>query len=82
VGRGSRAPAHGHRTRQRPPLHRPGAARLLERDTAALYALGAHPFLLLTIVIPVHERQFTDFLSFAHDFRDKVAHPGHPDFRT
>jgi hypothetical protein len=55
---------------------------LVEHDIPALYALGAHPFLLLTIMIPVFEDRFPDFISFAHDFRDKVAKLGRPEFRT
>ena len=55
---------------------------LVAHDIPTLYALGAHPFLLLTIMIPVYEDRFPDFISFAHDFRDKVANLGRPDFRT
>ena len=55
---------------------------LIERDIPALYALGAHPFLLLTIMIPVYERQFPDFITFAHAFRDSIADLGRPEFRT
>jgi hypothetical protein len=55
---------------------------LIERDIPALYALGVHPFLLLTIMIPVYEEQFPDFLTFAHDFRARISQLGHPDFRT
>jgi hypothetical protein len=55
---------------------------LIERDIPALYALGAHPFLLLTIMIPVYEDQFPDFISFAHEFRNSIADLGHPDFST
>jgi hypothetical protein len=55
---------------------------LVERDIPALYALGAHPFLLLTVMIPVYENQFPDFITFAHEFRNKIADLGHPDFGT
>jgi hypothetical protein len=55
---------------------------LEDRDIAALYAVGAHPFLLLTIMVPIYAEQFPDFLAFAHDFRDRVAHLGRPEFRT
>jgi hypothetical protein len=55
---------------------------LVERDIPALYALGAHPFLLLTIMIPVYEDQFPDFLTFAHEFRNTIAGLGRPEFRT
>ena len=55
---------------------------LVERDIPALYALGAHPFLLLTLMIPVYERQFGDFLAFAHEFRNQIADLGRPDFGT
>ena len=55
---------------------------LVERDIPALYAQGAHPFLLLTIMIPVYEDQFPDFLTFAHEFRNKISDLGRPEFRT
>jgi len=55
---------------------------LVERDIRALYALGAHPFLLLTIMIPVYEDRFPDFPTFAHEFRNKIADLDHPDFAT
>jgi hypothetical protein len=55
---------------------------LIERDLPTLYALGAHPFLLLTIMIPVYESQFPDFLTFAREFRKQVAELGRPDFAT
>ena len=51
-------------------------------DIPAVYALGAHPFLLLTLMIPVYEHQFGDFLTFAHEFRNKIADLGRPDFGT
>jgi hypothetical protein len=65
-------------------LHFTDAERraLIERDIPALYALGAHPFLLLTIMIPVYEDQFPDFLTFAHEFRARVSDLGRPEFRT
>jgi hypothetical protein len=65
-------------------LHFTDAERraLVERDIPALYALGAHPFLLLTIMIPVYEDQFPDFLTFAHEFRTRIADLGRPEFRT
>jgi hypothetical protein len=65
-------------------LHFTDAERraLIERDIPALYALGAHPFLLLTIMIPVYEDQFPDFLTFAHAFRARVADFGRREFRT
>src|SRR5713226_8470580 len=53
-----------------------------ERDIAALYALGAHPFLLLTIMIPIYQDQFPDFLTFAQEFRTRIADLGRPDFRA
>jgi hypothetical protein len=55
---------------------------LVERDNPALYALGAHPLLLLTITIPVYEHQFPDFITLAHDFQNKIDDLGHPDFGT
>jgi hypothetical protein len=55
---------------------------LVERVIPALYALVAHPFLLLTIMIPVYKDQFPDFLTFAHAFRDRIADLGRPDFGT
>jgi hypothetical protein len=55
---------------------------LVERDIHALYALGAHPFLLLTLMIPVYEDQFPDFVTFAREFRNRIADLDHPDFRT
>ena len=55
---------------------------LVERDIPSLYALGAHPCLLLTIMIPVYEAQFPDFITFAHEFRKQVADLGRPDFAT
>ena len=55
---------------------------LIDRDISALYSLGAHPFLLLTIMIPTYADQYPDFLAFAHDFRDRVASLGRPEFGT
>jgi hypothetical protein len=65
-------------------LHFTDAERraLVERDIPALYALGAHPFLLLTLMIPIFESQFPDFITFAHAFRDQIADLGRPGFRT
>lgn len=55
---------------------------LVAHDIPALYALGAHPFLLLTFMIPVYEREFPDFITFAHTFSDSIADLGRPSFRT
>ena len=55
---------------------------LIDRDIPALYALGAHPFLLLTLMIPVYEQHFPDFLTFAQAFKAQIADLGRPSFRT
>ena len=65
-------------------LHFTDAERraLIDRDIPALYALGAHPFLLLTLMIPVYEKEFPDFLAFAQAFKAQIADLGRPSFRT
>jgi hypothetical protein len=55
---------------------------LVGRDILALYALGAHAFLLLTIMIPVYEDQFPDFPTFAHEFRNTISDLGLPGLRS
>lgn len=55
---------------------------LQSRDYTALYTLGAHPFLLFTLMIAVFEPEYDEFIHFAHDYREKVTELGHPDWAT
>jgi hypothetical protein len=52
---------------------------LVERDYAALYALGAHPFLLWGWTHHVHG---ADMRSLAQSYVDAIAPYGRPDFAT
>lgn len=53
---------------------------LQQRDYPTLYALGAHPFILFTLMIAVYEPEYDEFITFAHDYRDHVRDIGYPDF--
>lgn len=43
-------------------------------DYPALFALGAHPFLTLTLFIAMFERDHADPLGFQHEYAERLAH--------
>ena len=55
---------------------------LQQRDYRTLYLLGAHPFILFTLMIAVYEPEYDAFITFAHDYRDRLGDLGHPDYST
>jgi hypothetical protein len=55
---------------------------LQQRDYRTLYQLGAHPFILFTLMIAVYAPEYDEFIAFAHDYRDRIAALGHPDYST
>ena len=55
---------------------------LAERDFEKLYALGAHPFMLVTLMIPVFAEEFPNFRAFVDFYNAKIKPYGRPDFGT
>lgn len=57
---------------------------LATHDHVALFELGAHPFLTLTLWIAMFERDFTEPLGMQLDYAAKLAHLGlpYPDITT
>jgi hypothetical protein len=57
---------------------------LAEHDYPALFALGAHPFLTLTLFIAMFERDNTEPLEFQKEYARKLAHMSlpYPDIAT
>ncbi|WP_034262662.1 hypothetical protein [Actinospica robiniae] len=57
---------------------------LAAHDHVALFGLGAHPFLTLTLWIAMFERDFTEPLGMQLDYAAKLAHLGlpYPDIST
>jgi hypothetical protein len=55
---------------------------LQERDYRTLYQLGAHPFILFTLMIAVYQPEYDEFIVFAHVYRERVAGLGWPDYAT
>jgi hypothetical protein len=51
-------------------------------DYAALYAGGAHPFILWTLMVAREMERGTDVPGFAREYADRVRIHGRPDFRT
>lgn len=55
---------------------------LAERDYEKLYALGAHPFILWTFMLPVFEKEFPSFRDLVDHYNSKIRPYGRPDFAT
>ncbi len=55
---------------------------LATRDFEKLYALGAHPFILWTLMLPVYEREITSFPELVRWYNDKIRPYGRPDYAT
>jgi hypothetical protein len=47
---------------------------LASHDYPALFALGAHPFLTLTLFIAMFERDYDEPLGFQREYARKLAH--------
>lgn len=59
-------------------------AALAAHDHVALFEMGAHPFLTLTLWIAMFERDFDEPLGMQLDYAAKLAHLGlpYPDITT
>jgi hypothetical protein len=55
---------------------------LAERDFEKLYAMGAHPFILWTLMLPVYEKEFPNFRALVDHYNSKIRPHGRPDFGT
>lgn len=55
---------------------------LAERDFEKLYAMGAHPFILWTFMLPVYEREFPTVRALIDHYNSKIRPHGRPDFAT
>ncbi|GAA1126758.1 hypothetical protein [Nocardioides aquiterrae] len=57
---------------------------LADHDHVALFEMGAHPFLTLTLWIAMFERDFDEPLAMQLDYAAKLAHLGlpYPDIST
>jgi hypothetical protein len=57
---------------------------LVDHDHVALFQMGAHPFLTLTLWIAMFERDFDEPLAMQLDYAAKLAHLGlpYPDIAT
>lgn len=53
---------------------------LAESDFEKLYAMGAHPFLLWTMMLPVFEKEFPNFRALVDHYNSKIRPYGRPDF--
>ena len=53
-------------------------AALATHDQVALFRLGVHPFLLLTLWIAMFERDFAEPLGMQRDFAAKLRHVTQP----
>jgi hypothetical protein len=47
---------------------------LASHDYAALFGLGAHPFLTLTLFIALFERDYAEPLAFQREYAAKLSH--------
>ena len=54
----------------------------VERDWAALYAMGAHPYLLWHVVRSVHVAEGEDVREVSARYVESIRPHGHPDFAT
>ncbi|MBR7833974.1 hypothetical protein KDL01_11910 [Actinospica durhamensis] len=59
-------------------------AALAAHDHVALFGLGAHPFLTLTLWIAMFERDFPEPLGMQRDYAARLSHLGlpYPDIST
>lgn len=59
-------------------------AALAGHDYPALFALGAHPFLTLTLFIAMFERDHDEPLAFQHEYARRLSHATlpYPDIAT
>jgi hypothetical protein len=57
-------------------------AALKARDYEKLYAMGAHPFILWTIMLPVYLPGAAGFQQLAQEYKDRIRPYGRPDFAT
>ena len=57
---------------------------LATHDYVALFELGAHNFLLLTLFIALFERDYAEPLAFQHEFASRLGHWSlpYPDIAT
>lgn len=55
---------------------------LIERDFEKLYAMGAHPFILWTLMLPAWEKEFPNFRALVDHYNSKIRPHGRPDFGT
>ena len=57
---------------------------LVEHDYSALFELGAHPFLTLTLFIAMFERDYAEPLGFQKAYAQRLAHFSlpYPDITT
>lgn len=57
---------------------------LVEHDYPALFGMGAHPFLTLTLFIAMFERDYDEPLGFQKEYAQKLAHFSmpYPDIAT
>ena len=57
---------------------------LVRQDHVALFELGAHPFLTLTLFIGMFERDYADPLAFQLEYAQRVSHiqMPYPDIAT
>lgn len=55
---------------------------LAGRDFEKLYAMGAHPFILWTLMLPVLEKEFPNFRALVDYYNAKIRPHGRPDFGT
>ena len=59
-------------------------AALSAHDYVALFALGAHPFLTLTLFIAMFERDYAEPLAFQREYASRLGHWSlpYPDITT
>jgi hypothetical protein len=59
-------------------------AALVDQDHVALFEMGAHPFLTLTLWIAMFERDYDEPLGMQLDYAAKLSHLGlpYPDIST
>jgi hypothetical protein len=55
---------------------------LAERDFVKLYTIGAHPFILWTLMLPVYEKEFPNFRALVDFYNSRIKPYGRPDFGT
>ena len=55
---------------------------LAARDHLRLYAMGAHPFILWTLMIPLLEERYASHRELQDDYAKQLRPFGRPDFGT